>query len=395
MRNKRRKQRKIKKIALWLITILILSCVGFTGYLLFNNKPSEPAKEKYHDNKVKEEWPKEYSLSMIMTGDALIHDSVYKDAMNSDGTFNFEKQIELIKPIVEKYDLAYYNGETVIGGKELGYSSYPMFNTPEAFADTMVNAGFNMVSLATNHTMDKGEKGILNSHKYWNEKDVLTAGSYISEEDRTMPNIKEKNNITYTMISYTMLNNGLNNPSGKEFYNVMYSDEKAKADIERVRDKVDVLIVTLHWGVEYSMTPSARQKEIAQYLADLNVDIVIGTHPHVLQPIEFINDTIVYYSLGNFISAQEGSNKLTGVLASLKITKTINKDGTFHIKLSDFNNELIYTSYKKTSSKWYDFKVIPYTTLNDSILTNYKSVYEDNVKVLRQIDDSVVVMSIE
>ena len=201
-----------------------------------------------------------YKVSMVMVGDNLIHSSIYNEAnrnANYDG-YDFKPMITMIKDKVKGYDLAYYNQETILGGSEIGLSDYPTFNSPYEAGDAMLDAGFNIVSLATNHTIDRGEKAVLNSCEYWETKsDVLTAGSYCSEEDRNEVKVMEKNNITYTMLNYTYGTNGIAIPNGKDYlvnvwpmdYNADYGvgyeafKETVKEDIERVRDKVDVLIV--------------------------------------------------------------------------------------------------------------------------------------------------------
>ncbi len=178
----------------------------------------------------------------------------------------------------------------------------------------MIDAGFNLVSLATNHTMDSGEKAVINSRKYWDkQKNILAIGSYDSFETQNEIQIMEKNGITYTMLNYTYGTNGIAVPKGKEYLvNVWPTDlsindpkrdtkyqlykEQVKKDIQKIRDKVDVLIVSMHWGIEYTHTPTAYQKDEAEFLADQGVDIIIGTHPHVIQPITWIDDTLVIYS---------------------------------------------------------------------------------------------------
>ena len=277
--------------------------------------------DKIYDNK-----EEVTSLNMIMVGDALIHSSIYNDALektNYNG-YDFASMLTYIKDIVSDYDLAYYNQETILGGDEIGLSDYPTFNSPYEFGDAMLDAGFNMVSLATNHTFDRGEEGVENSCAYWkqHEDDVLYAGSYCSLEERNEVKVKEMNGITYSMLSYTYGTNGIYVPEDEEYMvNVWPTDlaindplndseyqaykEQVKKDVEAVRDKVDVLMVAMHWGVEYTHTPTAYQEDMADYLASLGVDIIIGSHPHVIQPVTWIDDTLVIYSLGNFISAQE------------------------------------------------------------------------------------------
>ena len=350
-----------------------------------------------------------YKVSMVMVGDNLIHSSIYNEAnrnANYDG-YDFKPMITMIKDKVKGYDLAYYNQETILGGSEIGLSDYPTFNSPYEAGDAMLDAGFNIVSLATNHTIDRGEKAVLNSCEYWETKsDVLTAGSYCSEEDRNEIKIMEKNNITYTMLNYTYGTNGIAIPNGKDYlvnvwpmdYNADYGvgyeafKETVREDIERVRDKVDVLIVAMHWGVEYTHTPTKYQKDAAEFLASLGVDIVIGTHQHVVQPVEWIDDTIVFYSLGNFISAQEQSdnyNKMVGLMSSLDITKTVKGDDV-DIKIDNINNELIFTYYQG----YRNFKVIPFSEINSTYLPTYESVYDKYSEVVKMYDDTMQVVAL-
>ncbi len=380
-KKKRRRLKRPVKIILFLSVVLILMG-SFLQYYNFKknekNKRLEIARlEK--QKKLEEEKKnarKEYNLSMIMVGDALIHSSVYADAKQKDGSYDFKPMLENIKPIVKDYDLKYYNQETILGGKELGLSNYPRFNSPYEVGDAFLDAGFNLVSLATNHTMDKGEQGVLNSRAYWSSKtNVVTAGSYSSFEDRDKERIYEKNGIKYAFFSYTMWNNGLSTPLGKEYLNNEYSPELAKNDIDRVKGKCDIIIVAMHWGTEYSTGINDKQVEVANYLSSLGVNIIIGAHPHVVEPIEFINDgrTLVIYSLGNFISDQVGIERLTGLMVSLNVKKVVEKQIST-ITVENVKGSLIYTSSKSYVPR--NFKVYTYNQLNSTILPNYKNYYE-------------------
>jgi poly-gamma-glutamate synthesis protein (capsule biosynthesis protein) len=379
-----------KQLRLILIVGLIgYSLIAFYSLITFNkdgliNNTEEKIKEK------EKEKIKTYNLSLIMVGDALIHKSVYNDAYVGNNVYDFKKMFEDIKPIIKEYDLAFYNQESIIGGKDLGISGYPLFNAPDEIGDAMLDMGFNIVSLANNHTLDKKEEGIRYSLNYWKNKDVMTAGSYGSEEDRVKDNIKTKNNISYSLLAYTVRTNGLKVPTGKDYLVNVYDKEKVRADIERIRDKVDVLIVSMHWGSEYTNTPTYEEKEIAEYLSSLGVDIVIGHHPHVVQPIDYINKTLVIYSLGNFVSAQDTTNKLTGLMASLNIEKIVDKDD-ITINIKDVKGTLIYTYYKN----WRNFKVIPYSKLNNSLLSNYQSNYETYSNIVKQYRNEITVDPLE
>lgn len=323
----------------------------------------------------------DYEAKIFMVGDALIHWGVYNDALQSDGSYDFKPQLEYIKPIASKYDLAYYNQETVLGGTELGVSSYPRFNTPQEEGDAFVDAGFNMVSLATNHTMDKGEAGVLNSVAYWKKHpDVAVSGQWSSAEERTasVAKVYEKNNIKYAFISYTIWTNGLETPVGKEYLNNVYSPEKAKADIESVRDKVDFVIVAMHWGTEYSLRTDSKQDEIAAYLSNLGVDLIIGAHPHVVQTVEYINDnkTFVVYSLGNFISDQLKVENYVGLAMEVTLKKHVDVDDSVTNTVVDPKAQLLYTVTNQSRGYSTNFRVIPFPKLQDNQLPNHNEVYE-------------------
>lgn len=401
MRNKRKKD-KVLRIFIVLIILIIGIYFGYNKLLNNHNNISSDSKVNVDDNN------HSTSISLIMAGDNLINDKLYNAAKNDDGSYDFKSMYSYIKDIVKNYDLAYYNQETILGGSEIGVSSYPAFNSPYEVGDATIDTGFNLVSLATNHTLDRGEKAIINSLNYWNNKsNVLTSGSYLSNNDRNKVNIKEVNNITYTMLNYTYGTNGIKVPEGKEYLvniwpctgnnpdnDTKYQEYKevVKEDILRVRDKVDLLIVAMHFGVEYTHVPTNYQIDMAEFLSSLGVDIIIGTHPHVIMPITYINDTLVIYSLGNFLSAQDTNNDYNttvGLLSSIKITKNIDKDNNSSIKLSDLNNELIYTTNKD------GYKIIPFSNPDiKDYLNDYERVYNKYANIVRSIDSSININSL-
>lgn len=361
------------------------------------------------------EEPKEEvtTASFIMVGDNLIHSSVYNDAhrnANYNG-YDFKPMLTYIKEKVQNYDIGYYNQETILGGTELGLSNYPAFNSPQEAGDAMIDAGFNLVSLATNHTIDSGSKAVLSSREYWDsQEDVLAVGSYDSFEAQEEVVIAEVNGITYAMLNYTYGTNGIPVPEGKEYLvNVWPTDlsindpesdaeyqaykEQVAEDIEKVRDEVDLLLVAMHWGIEYTHTPTAYQVDSAEFLAEHDVDVIIGTHPHVIQPVTWIDDTLVFYSLGNFISAQyqdDNYNKMVGLMSSFTVTKTTKGDEV-SIDIGEIENDLIYTYYNQSS--WSNFKVIPFSHPDIAeYLPKYKSVYETYKKIVQNIDEDMYVV---
>ncbi len=396
---KRRRKINKKKVILFIFIIIILVIGSIFIVSKLFDKEVVPSGNSVDNTK-----EENYSIKLLMVGDNLINDKIY-NTMKTNDTYDFKPIYTYIKEINKDYDLAYYNQETILGGSSIGVSSYPAFNSPYEVGDATIDAGFNLVSLATNHTLDRGEQAIINSRNYWNSKDnVLAVGSYSSNEEKDKIQILKKNNITYTMLNYTYGTNGIKVPNNKEYLvnvwpctgndpstDTKYQEYKntVKEDIEKVRDKVDLLIVAIHWGIEYKYTPNEYQKDMASYLASLGVNIIIGAHPHVVEPITYIDNTLVIYSLGNFVSAQdtvEDYNTRVGLLSTI----TINKDSNNNISLSDLNNELIFTTDSSNS-----YKVIPFSNPDiKTYLNDYERVYNKYSSIVKSIDDTIKINSL-
>ena len=367
-----------------LILLIIFSAIGLVYSTRDDEKPDDIIDTEVIDEPL-EVWPKEYELSLIMGGDAVIHSSVYTANKTEDG-FDFSYPLADIKKLVSNYYLAYYNQETILGGSEYGLSNYPEFNSPQEVGDGFVDAGFNLVSLATNHTMDwyysKGDALVVSSRNYWldqyEKNGVISAGSYKSQEDKDQIVIGEKNNVTYALLSYTFSTNGIY-PSSDQSYLVNMIDKDAiREDVLKYRDKVDVLMVAMHWGEEYVYNPTTYQQDLALFLADLDVDIVIGNHAHVVEPIEWIDDTLVIYALGNILSGQYFAiQTLTTALCSLDITKIVNEDGSTDIKMDNVQAHLFYGI---TDDRW---KMVPYAQLSEEQLPNKDLYFEFFAQILR------------
>ena len=376
----------VRGILYGVLIILILSCFALGGYKLYDLKQQSKKEEPEIEEKkeVKEEQPKK--LSLVMVGDSLFHSTVYNNGKNADGTYDFKKMLTQIKPIVQNYDLAFYNQESILGGTSLGLSTYPRFNSPQEVGDAFLDAGFNLVSLANNHSLDRGEEALNNSLAYWATKDAYTAGSYASFEERDNIKIAERNGIKYALLAYTTVTNGLTRPAGKKYYLNVYDETQVKNDIKKVRSQVDLLMVSMHFGTEYTLKQTAEQEQIATYLASLGVDIIIGHHPHVIEPITYIDNTLVIYSLGNFISGQRTIDQLSGVMVGVDITKE--KDQP--ISLSNLTAELTYTKTKNAAGA-YEYEVIPYNNLTDDILQNKDEHKAKYAEVLNSLGANVLI----
>ena len=380
----KKRKLKIKNILITFIVVVLLIGSGIGFYLYSPKEKDMPVEEVPIE---KEDEPKEKRMSLVAVGDALIHGALYADAQTDynveTGYYNYDFNYMFtdIKPLIDDYDLKYYNQETIIGGKNLGVSHYPNFNSPDEIGQNLVDMGFNLVSLANNHTLDKGEAGVLYSVNFWRgQEDVVVSGQSDSFEERNNIAVYEKNGIKYAFIAYTDMTNGITVPHGKEYLVNVYSEEQAKIDIESVRDKVDVVIVSMHWGEEYTHTPTYKQKQQAKYLSSLGVNIIIGAHPHVIMPIDYIDNTLVIYSLGNFVSGQSplGLAKTIGLMVGVEIVLTEGElEDKLEISVSDY--QLLYT-YCENHIR--NYKVYPFNNLTDEILPNHESIEEEYMKII-------------
>ena len=390
--------------------------IFITDHIKLSEK--KPIKNDNNDEKEPEElWPKESKISLVATGDGLLHNAVYIDAYDAENkTFDFSNQLTEVKDIISSYDIAYYNQETLFGGKlenhftasgayqVKGYSSYPYFNSPSEFGDAMVDIGFNLISLASNHSADclsLSKTCIDNSYNYWASKDVVFDGFNNSEDKENKYNINTINGITYGFLNYTNTLNGLDGAlSGINYLVDTFDEETAKKEISELKEKVDVIIVAMHWhkaSAEYSTVPTNANKELASFLSEQGVDIILGTYSHCLQPFDIINDkTVVFYSLGNFISNQGdlvssiGYKGIVGALASLDIIKTEYEDGTKEIKIDNIGAELIYT-YNKNHK---NYKVIPFSKMTEEYNPNYKDIYNEYSNVLTSLNNNIAIIPV-
>lgn len=302
-----------------------------------------------------------YEASMVAVGDILLHDTVFNDFKLEGDLFDFSPLLENIKPYIEPADFAFANQETNIGGLEIGLSSYPNFNSPYEIVRDLVGAGFNMFSRANNHTLDKGENGIISAENYWETlNDVISVGSTDSQEKRDEIAIIERNGVKVALLAYSYGFNGYKVPEDKPYLANNFSYDEAEKDIIAAKQLADVVIVSMHWGNEYQDIPNDTQLDQAQWLADQGVHVVLGHHPHVLQPVDRLigrdgNETLVAYSLGNFISGQTGLNKLVGAILKFDITKTTIGD---EVKIEILNPQLMPT-YNYAENRLSNYKLVP------------------------------------
>ena len=266
-------------------------------------------------------------VTLMAVGDDLVHDSVISSGKRSNGTYNYDHLFTNILGDIKKADIAVINQETVLGGKELRYSGYPRFNSPQEVGDAIVKAGFNVVLHATNHAMDKGEQGMQNSLDYWKkQKGITVLGANDTEEDYNTVKVVEVNGIKIAMLNYTYSLNGLSLPKNRPYMVNLLDEDKIRQDVAKAKEEADFVIVFPHWGTEYVYTPSSSQKRWTKLFLETGVDLVIGTHPHVLENIEWFegedgHKMLVYYSLGNYVSGQDAVPRMLGGMANVTIER--------------------------------------------------------------------------
>ncbi|MBP1948448.1 CapA family protein [Virgibacillus litoralis] len=359
-----------------LLAVIITACSDKKPEETAEPENEEPTESKEPtEPKEPEVVHKEITISAI--GDMLIHSSVYKDAQTADG-YDFMPMLERVKPFLNDTTLTFANQETMIGGKQLGLSTYPRFNSPYAVGNALKKSGVDVVSLANNHTLDGGEEAIQSAIEHWESIDMMYTGAYKSEADSDKIRVYETNEgISVAFLAYTYGTNGLPVPEGKDYLVNLIDKELMASRIQEAKKQADAVVLSMHFGNQYERLPSDGQKELVQFAADSGVDVVLGHHPHVLQPIDWIegsngNKTLVAYSLGNFLSGQDEFYRRIGGIFKFTIHKTIEGEKeTVEVK----SPQLMPTFVKY--SNWANYQVAPMYQLTNDELANAEKHYQE------------------
>lgn len=343
-----KKKMKMKKMIIILILVLCLPGCAYASTVSHTNttpiQTKEPikqeAKQETEEQKVEETTiepnpvpPAE--IRLFAAGDNLIHSMVIKAGLKEDGTYDYHSMYKEVSDYIKQADVRVINQETVLINDPEKYSGYPTFGSPKEIGDAVIGAGFNVVTQATNHAYDKKEEGILDSIAYWENHEIPVLGIHDSMEDAEEIYVFEKNGIKISMLNYTYGLNGFILPDGKEYLVDDLNDtEKIMQDIEKAKTVSDFVIVFPHWGTEYTLKETENQQKTAQMLADSGADLIIGCHPHVIEPLKDITASDgrivpVFYSLGNFISNQDEVPRMLGAIADVTLEK---KDGKVNVK---------------------------------------------------------------
>ena len=332
-------------------------------------------------------------ITLLFVGDLMQHDAQIKAAKTADG-YDYTDCFKHVKEEISRADIAVANLEVTLGGKP--YRGYPSFSAPDEFLYAVKDAGFDVLLTGNNHCLDRGSRGLERTIQMLDSLDFAYAGTYINEESRRerYPLLVEKNGFRIVFLNYTYGTNGLE-PVSPRIVNYM-DKEKMKEDIAVARRmRPDAIIACMHWGLEYHLLPRKAEKELADWLLAQGVDHVIGSHPHVLQPMEVKKDAhtpakhLVVYSLGNFISNMSKENTDGGAMVRLELVKYYD---IVQMKSCDYS--LVWTSRPFLSGKM-NYEVYPAGYINKPLdnkeivpmkrfLKNSRELFENNNKGIKE-----------
>lgn len=293
----------------------------------------------------------EYDINLMAVGDNLMHMGIVATGKQGDGTYNYDILFEGISEYLNTADIKIINQETILGGNSLGFSGFPKFNSPTEVGDAIAAAGFNVVTHATNHAADQGKKGLLNCIDFWSQYEEVLLCGIKTEEMPDIP-ILEIKGFKFAVLNYTYGPNLETLPSEVKPYLKMLCNYNEKTgaidfttlhpqvleDIKTAKELADIVIVAPHWGTEYQTKASSYQQKFAMEMTEAGADVIIGTHPHVVQPVEWItaengNTCLCYYSIGNYVSTQKDTISMLEGMAwiTFRVTEegiAIQKDST-------------------------------------------------------------------
>ena len=387
------------------IIFLIIAIISFMTLFIYNQRiksnnmknnnfqeeiKSDESKESENNldieeeqiNIKKEEIKEDTNIRMTAIGDIMCHNSQYKDAYDSvTKTYDFSYVFSDIKEYISSADIAIGNLETTFAGKERGYSNYPRFNTPEQLAKNLKDCGIDVVSTANNHCMDTNYTGLVSTLKYLDEAGIAHTGTNETAENQNEILIKDIKGIKIAFLSFTYGTNGIPIPSDKKFAVNLIDEDLILKQIKLAKEQnSDLICASMHWGIEYQLKQNKEQEKLKDLLFNNGVDIILGSHPHVLQPMEkqtvtledgTTKDCFVIYSLGNFMSGQTKENTRSSIILNIDITKN---GETGQTSLNKVEYIPIYM-YKSATASIKKYKVLDI----EKVLINYENGKDQSI----------------
>jgi len=370
------------------LIILVLIVFAFFKILTSNkNKKEETNSNQSQNLSQKEETSKEntnlennsvenksiptedITFTLATTGDIMCHNTNFKDAYNSSTkSYDFSYYFTDVKKYLQEADITIGNLETTLSGAKRGYSGYPTFNTPEILAKNLKDAGFNVVSTANNHCMDKGYSGIESTIDFLDKADLAHTGTFKSKKDQETILIKNVKGVNIAFLSFTYGTNGIAIPKDKSYAVNLIDKDLIKSQIELAKKQnPDLICVSMHWGIEYQTKANKEQQNLADFLFNNGVDVILGNHSHVPQQMEkrtiklddgTTKDGFVIYSLGNFMANQNKQYTNDSAILKLQITKH-KGDGKITIDKATYTPTYMFKNPSKSTKK---FKILDINT---------------------------------
>ena len=389
-KEKRREQRRLERekelrkrmmigtgVLAALVVVLIISIT--VGMNISKRAKAEAAKEKAEQERLAlEKEQEENTIELLAVGDNIAHQTIREVGMTEYGPWNYDSVYQYVKEDVEAADLALVTQETIFVENREDVSGYPSFGTPPEFGDALVNTGFDVIASATNHALDKGTDSIEYTLNWWEENhpDIPVLGLYDSEEAAEEIPIISCKDLKLAMLDYTYSLNGLELPSDQEYMVDVFDEEQVREDIRQAKELADVVIVVMHVGNEYEQDVDQETQEWTDIFLEEGVDIVIGSHPHVVRTMETLtgedgHKMLVYYSLGNFTSTQTDLPSLMGAMAKITVRKNI-ETGEIEIPEHEFIPLLMYYNKEIPQAAIYKLEDYPQELIQQHF------VYEEN-----------------
>lgn len=406
MRRNQRKRVKNSKKSNFFYKIIFLLIIFFIVFLVIKNPFSNDSNLIYSDNiedsnttnNINENSSITFKLTAI--GDSLCHNTQYWDAYNKNtNEYDFSYVYEDIKNYTESSDITIGSLETTFAGEDKGYSNYPTFNTPDSLATALKNIGIDVISLAGNHALDYGYYGICRTIDVLDNAGISHLGTYKTAEEQEKLLIKNVKGLNIAFINYTYGTNGIPIPSGKDYCVNLIDKTLIQKQINQAKEQnVDMIVACMHWGTEYKTTANSEQKELADFLFKNGVDVIIGNHPHVLEPMEkrtitledgTEKDVFVVYALGNFTADQR--DEITRDSAILNLTITKNSNGKLSIDSVDYVPIYMYKNSNVNTHKFkildikksiFDYESGNTSVVNSSLYSNLKTQLEKITSIL-------------
>lgn len=356
MRNRKRRKLNLKKIFLLILFLFFIILIASNlikspikiGTKQTSNEPENQSSEVVNPD---------VTIDMAIIGDIMCHGPNYNDAYNSKTkTYDFSTFFTQISSYISDADISIGNLETTFAGGNKAYSGYPTFNSPPQLAQDVKDIGIDVLTTANNHSLDTGYSGLTNTIDKLDELGISHTGTFKSKEDQNEILIKDVNGIKIAFLAYTYGTNGIAVPKGKEYCINLIDKDLIKSQLESAKElNPDIICVSMHWGIEYKIRQNSEQEELADFLFENGVDIILGSHPHVLEPMEkrtitlddgTTKDGFVIYSLGNFMSAQKDKYTKDSIILNLQITK--HSEG--NITIDSYNYTPIYMQDNGTNA---------------------------------------------